>query len=349
MRGSLFSKVDRAPTRASLVASGALIGVVATLAFAVANPAVAEPPTLAALVSSAPPGFTLLGSVSDPPPMPPPQAADAGFTTILFNDDFTQRANLSGDLSCAGTPQTAPWKQGMWWEDPDNTANTGVAPCSQISIAHDPVFGTNVLDLEWLPSQTNPSGGTAVSTYPLDDRSPHFAFRHGYVEIVARETPFASGVWPAMWLWSDESVLAATLPPAYTSYIPASEMDIMEFYGPMAGQPGGGEDGALHEYYSPATGGLTSSNWPPTVDVTKPHTYGWLWTAGPQWHAGQVCQYIDNVLKGCQPTSAASDAQQMFLILSMQVGCNFNVSDRSCLKGLSRADLLVQRVTVYGD
>jgi hypothetical protein len=152
-----------------------------------------------------------------------------------------------------------------------------------------------------------------------------------------------------MWLWSDESTLAYPLPPDYTNYIPASEMDIMEFYGPMAAHPGGGEDGALHEYYSPATGGFTSSNYPPSVDVTKPRIYGWLWTAGPQWHGGQVCQYIDNALQGCMPTSAASEAQQMFLILTMGIGCNYNYADRSCLNGLSRADLLVQRVTVYGE
>jgi hypothetical protein len=287
--------------------------------------------------------------------VPPPQAANAGFTTVLFNDDFTQRSNLSGDLACAGTPQTAPWKQGWWWEG--QGGSTGTAPCSQISIVPDPVFGTNVLDLEWLPSQTDAQDATAISTYPLDDVSPHFAFRHGYLEVVARETPFASGVWPSIVMGSDESNLAATLPPYYTASsppveIPPVEMDVLEFFGPLSQSniPGGGEIGTLKEEYSTGrVGGYTSQAYPPPVDVTKPHTYGWLWTAGPQWQGGQVCQYIDNMLQGCLPTSAASEAQQMFLVLSMGVGCNFTPSNRSCLNGLSRADLLVSRVTVFGE
>jgi hypothetical protein len=150
-------------------------------------------------------------------------------------------------------------------------------------------------------------------------------------------------------MWSDESTLAAGLPPNYIGYIPASEMDIVEIYGPTAAKPKGGSSGGLHEYYSTGGGGFTSLQYPPPVDVTMPHSYGWLWTAGPQWSGGQVCQYIDNKLQGCQTTSAASEAQQMFLILSMGVGCNFNFSDRSCLNGLARADLLVQRVTVFGN
>lgn len=279
-------------------------------------------------------------------PVPPPQAAVAGFTRVVFNSNFAS-TTLAAQLSCAGAKQTAPWKQGMWWEGQANPA--GVAPCNQLTIIQDGVFGTYVLDLAWLPSQTDIFDATSISTYPLDDVSPHFAFRHGYVEVVARETPFVTGVWPAIWMWSDESTLGAALPPSYTGYIPASEMDIVEFYGPTAAQPKGGSSGGLHEYYSTGGGGFTSLNYPPPVDVTMPHTYGWLWTAGPQWNGGQVCQYIDNKLQGCQTTSAASEAQQMFLILSMGAGCNYNFSDRSCLNGLARADLLVQRVTVFGN
>ena len=64
-----------------------------------------------------------------------------------------------------------------------------------------------------------------------------------------------------------------------------------------------------------------------------PHTYGLLWTSnGVEYQGGQVCAYADNVLQGvCQPTTAATEAQDFFLILSMEVGCNYNYSDRSCL------------------
>jgi Glycosyl hydrolases family 16 len=204
--------------------------------------------------------------------------------------------------------------------------------------------------LEWLPSQTDAQDATSISTFPLDDVSPHFAFRHGYLEIVAREAPFASGVWPAIVMYSDETALAAALPPNFTPYLPTVEMDVLEFYGPSSTHPSGGEIGTLKENYANGRlGGYTSENYPATVNVTQPHTYGWLWKGGPQWNGGQVCQYIDNVLQGCQPTSAASEAQQMFLVVGMGVGCNYVVSDRSCLNGLSRADFLVSRVTVFGE
>ena len=56
---------------------------------------------------------------------PPPVAAQFGFVNKLFESDFAAASSLSGMLSCAGTPQIAPWKQGLWWEGQSNPA--GVA------------------------------------------------------------------------------------------------------------------------------------------------------------------------------------------------------------------------------
>jgi Glycosyl hydrolases family 16 len=292
-------------------------------------------------------------AVAKPPPAPPPrrpplQAATAGFMTVLFNDNFASASPgyLATDLSCAGTPQTAPWKQGLWWEGQNNV--NGVAPCSQISIAYDKPSGQNVLDLEWTAAgNTDTYDATTVSTFPLNTYPPHFSFRHGYVEVVARVTPMATGVWPVIWMWSDNSLIETNTPP-YASGMPASEMDIMEAYGPTSTSPIG-MDSTLHEYYSTEGGGFLFDDYPAPVDVTQPHTYGWLWASdGEQWQGGYVCSYIDNVEQGCANTTAASEAQQMFLILSMGVGCNYNYSDRSCIGSLSRADMYVSRVTVFG-
>ncbi len=319
----------------------ATIEMIAVLGFGMATQAVAgSAPPPAAQPPAAAPGPSAAA------PVPPPQAANAGFTQVLFNSSFAN-TTLSAQLSCAGTPQTAPWKQGLWWEGQNNPA--GVAPCRQITIAYDPVFGQDVLDLTWTASgNTDPYDATTISTFPLDTVSPHFAFRHGYVEVVARVTPMATGVWPAIWAWSDNELLEVNSPP-FAAGMPASEMDIMEAYGPNSTTPIG-MDAALHEYYSTEDGGFLLNDYPAPVDVTKPHTYGWMWASkGIQWQGGSVCSYIDNVEQGCQPTTAASEAQQMFLILSMGVGCNYNYANRSCLNGLARADMLVSRVTVFGE
>src|SRR5271167_2888252 len=116
--------------------------------------------------------FTSLVGVASANSVPGPAVA-AGFTNTVFNSDFST-ASLSNELSCAGTPQTKPWKQGLWWE-------SSLPSCSQISIVNDAIFGHKVLDLKW--SSTGdarvPFNDTSISTYPLDKASPHFAFQYG--------------------------------------------------------------------------------------------------------------------------------------------------------------------------
>jgi hypothetical protein len=273
---------------------------------------------------------------------PPAQAANAGFTNVLFNSDFST-ATLSAELSCAGTPQTKKWKQGLFWEGQNDLRN--VVPCSQIGIGYDSVFQHNVLDLEWTASgNTDPYRATSISTFPLDTVSPHFAFRHGYIEAVARISTTATGVWPAIWTWGDSAVLYSNTPP-FKRDVPASEFDIMEAWGGPQVQIGS----HLHEWYSNVINATLFAYSQSPYDLTKPHTFGLLWASnGVLWQGGYICAYVDNVQRGCANTTAASEAQDAFLILGMGVGCNQNYSDVSCLNGLKRADMLVSRVTVFG-
>jgi hypothetical protein len=276
------------------------------------------------------------------PPSPPPQAAHAGFTEVLFDSEFGH-TDLAAQLSCAGTPQTAPWKQGLWWEGWKNPA--GVAPCHQISIVYDQGSGQNVLDLKWTASEnTDTYHATTVSTFPLDVVSPHFSFRHGYIEAVVRVSTMATGVWPAIWAWGDNALIMESTPP-YTSFMSSSEFDVVEGWG--GAQP---EVGAhLHEWYKPHIAATLFDARPAPFDLTKVHTYGWLWDSnGKQWQGGYVCSYVDNVKKGCAKTTAASEGQSFFLILSMGVGCHYKYRDLSCIGSLSRADMYVSRVTVFG-
>ncbi len=281
-------------------------------------------------------------------PTPPPQAANAGFTTVLFNSNFAS-TTLAAQLSCAGKAQTAPWKQGLWWEGQSNPSS--VAPCSQISLVNDPVAKQNVLDLEWTVSgNTDAYDATTVATFPLTTYPYHFAFRHGYVEFVMRAIPNAPGVWPEAWLWSDNSLIESNEPPNWGGGETA-EIDVMEGHGQNSANPQGATGAiqlvaALHEY----GGNNAYTINPETFDWTQVHTYGLLWTAPTQqWSGGEICSYVDNVLQGCSATTSYTEANDLFLMLSMGVGCNYQNGNRSCLNGLARADLLVSRVTVFGE
>jgi hypothetical protein len=275
---------------------------------------------------------------------PPPAAVGMGFTSILFETDFASLSDLAGVLSCAGTPQTAPWKQGQWWEGESDP--TGVAPCSQISLARDAAFGHQVLDLAWLAGGNQDAlDATAISTFPLDTVSPHFAFRHGYVEVELRLATAAAGVYGGAWTWGDSSVIFANTPP-FQAWVPASEFDIVEFGVPQPGSPIW-LDAGIREWYAAGTNAYLAG--PKVFDMTQPHRYGLLWSPGAQWQGGQVCSYVDDQWQGCQPTTAASEAGQEFLIITMGVACNWQKGDRSCIGGLQRADLLVSRITVWGE
>jgi len=62
-----------------------------------------------------------------------------------------------------------------------------------------------------------------------------------------------------------------------------------------------------------------------------------------------VYSLIDDQWQGCQPTTAASEAGQEFLIVEMGIGCNSTPGGRSCIGNLQRADLYLSRVTVWGE
>jgi hypothetical protein len=293
-------------------------------------------------------GVVCLAAVTAAAKDPPPAAAGAGFTTILFETDFAAIPGLVGVLSCAGTPQTAPWKQGEWWEGQNDPS--GVAPCRQISLVQDPAFGHQVLDLAWLAAGNHDiADNTAISTFPLDTVSPHFAFRHGYVEVELRLGSAAPGIYASVVGWGDESVIFANTPP-YQARVPAAEFDIVEISAPWSG-PWLAFDSAIREWYDPGVfqGGANAFIAGPfAVDATQPHRYGFLWVPGGQWQGGWVCSLIDDQWQGCRQTTAASEAAREFLLISMGILCNPG-GGRSCIGNLQRADLYVSRVTVWGE
>ena len=149
----------------------------------------------------------------------PPQAAQAGFTTMLVNQDFSQ---VVLDLGCDGLSQKHFWNQGLWWEKPP-------APCSQIRIVYDTVAQQKVLDLRWSSSQTNVYDATTIMTMARD-YSQYYAYGHGYYEATLRVTPWnIGGLWPEFWMWGAKAVIYANIPPYLN--LPVLEIDVIEPHG----------------------------------------------------------------------------------------------------------------------
>jgi len=120
----------------------------------------------------------------------PPAAANAGFTRLLANQDFS-KARV--DLGCAGASQKHFWNQGLWYEKT-------FPPCDQISSVSEPIAGHNVLDLRWLPSQNDPYDATTIETM-AGDYSQFYDFQHGYYEAIFRVSPWnIGGLWPEFWM-----------------------------------------------------------------------------------------------------------------------------------------------------
>ena len=162
--------------------------------------------------------------ISAPLPSAPPQLSRRDIGAFLFNSDFST-ATLASQLACAKSAQTSPppWKQGIFWENP-------VAPCSQIKIVADPVTELKVLDLEWTKTANAGLGydDTAIDTFPLAASinppgtvPSHFSFQYGYVEVVARLSTVATGVWPAIYMVGDTTI------PFYTSNVSFAEFDML--------------------------------------------------------------------------------------------------------------------------
>jgi hypothetical protein len=254
-------------------------------------------------------------SRADPPVTPPAQAANAGLTTMLVNQDFS-RGTL--DLGCAGQSQKHFWNQGADWEKPP-------APCDQIGLVYDPVAGQKVLDLKWRASQTDRFDATLIETMAYD-HSQYYGFNHGYYEAIFRAVPInVGGVWPGFWTIGANAVTFANLPPRQTG-APAVELDVVEMHGESPGYVSSG----IHEW------GIGNSDYMyhgnvAGLDYTRYHKYGMLWTRGGENQSGQICMYVDDVRKGCTTADAPAEYQRHFLVLSLVMGCQWKLRDRSCI------------------
>jgi len=134
-----------------------------------------------------------------------------------------------------------------------------------------------------------------------------FKFTHGYAEIRAR-LPLGDGLWPAFWLLNGY----------YVDQQP--EIDIMEFRGEAPQE-------IVHSYHhSPRNGETPSYSWSTFSNNQQAGYTDGFHLYGASWEPGKIDFYIDGV-KVHTHTGTTVSTQNMYAILNLAVGGNFNYAD----------------------
>lgn len=273
----------------------------------------------------------------------PSQAAAAGFSTLVFNDDFNTLTTIA--------PTASPSSGYNWYWDA-----AGVTSSGQYSVNTTAVPGV----YDGQPAAAGKSVGvlsifTSNVTYNSDLKTTfqsqsgsNFSsgcWNHGYFEayIQFNHTVIGSGGsstgWPSFWLWAVE---------AYSPVLGkiTAECDIMEYFPSGASGSTGTYICTLHNWAntnSVAAGtddfNTNSHNTPGSQPSDGGwHTYGCLWQGNGT--TGTVQFYFDNVLQtlngvssftltgsGSSPTAglSAMENDHMSIILGSATGWPINV------------------------
>lgn len=240
----------------------------------------------------------------------PPQAAAAGFTHLVFNDDFVTTTTVSPTSGGTGSPA-----YNWYWQGINSTSqysiNTNYVPGVTDS---KPVAAGRSSGVLTILTQTNTFSAGLQSIFPSQlSSNTTGAFNRGYFEcyMLANYTAGPGGTavgWPAAWLWDLATQNAAT-----NGQVTA-EADIVEYY------PNGGANAA-------ATAISTLHNWEVVsgsrvdefntnghnVLANQPsdsgwHKFGMLWTGSGSGSSatGTVSFYVDDVLQVMSGTSSFS-------------------------------------------
>lgn len=235
-------------------------------------------------------------------PVPPPQAAAAGFTSLVLSDTFSVD-------SVARAGQTT----GKNWYP---FQNGGLALSS---IVVDTSAGTLTI--------TDDASGFSYGVGSVGSTTPTTGtYRNGYfqADILFNPTGSAGSSWPAFW-----SFAAKTLGTLLGSGVTFAELDFLEAFpggteGATAGSNGVTLLTTVHEWTSngvtntPAGGSVQNSDVAVLpggagFDFTKFHTYGCLWTPTT------VTWFIDNQVAcgpvALSPSLIASSVDFVYLIL----------------------------------
>jgi len=210
---------------------------------------------------------------------PPPQAVEAGYKTLVFNDDF----DSINTIDVKGTN-----KSGYKWYVDGPIWSSGIVDPSTYSVSNSVLaLSNNTWSANWMLSSFSCHGNVGHS------------FKYGYFEARLRFDPAlgkkARG-WPAWWSLSTHH--SRTNDPAHWA-----ELDFFEAYTGGKADYTGAFIGTLHDWADDSkTHYQNSNNWQnqPTTDYNQWHTYGCLWSPG------KVIWYFDGVAKITQIYSATA-------------------------------------------
>jgi hypothetical protein len=229
-------------------------------------------------------------------PAVPTEAANAGFTTLAANFDFSQPlyATQSNWLDCVGTNNSLPWHKG-------SPGVTNTVPCNVHQVV-DPVTGQTVMDLQRLLSYNGPpigvTNGEAIQT--CSDGGDKWggtctAFPYMYLETVYRIDAASTHQNGGVYTWQTS--------PGGSSDQPL-EFDLGELYNTTFGSNG------YHNYINNNAAFFWDSNpgdnnLPPGWSPTTYQKYGMLITSDGRTSV-MACSFVGDRLQKCYNVGAQS-------------------------------------------
>ncbi len=269
------------------------------------------------------------------PPAPPAPAAAAGFTHLVFEDDFTT------DDTIAPTQNAASGYKWYWSFDITSNPPWSVQTTATAASVTDAGPGTNASPAGGILTVNGPGEpNDALITVPgwsLNSGSAMLPaagagnWAHAYFEayiqarIDGNSSTSPSSGWPAFWSWSIQGLRNFGFGGSSLTTASYSEIDFYETYGTIFGDQPGNWTATMHQW--PAN---VSSDGDTQHTDDGWHTYGCLWTSTGTG-TGQVKFYYDGgqvdatIDSGTGQTQFSLETMSQFLVLGSGKGWNMNV------------------------
>jgi hypothetical protein len=273
---------------------------------------------------------------ADGPAAPAPAAA-AGFTSLVFEDDFTNAGTIAPTQDAA-TGYKWYWSFDIQGAQPWSVA-TG-ATAASVSNGNDggggnasPHGGILTVNGPGAPNDalvTVPgwalNNDKAVLPAEGDGCWSH-AYFEAYIQFLTNgnASTAESNGWPAFWSWSAQALKNFGFGGSSLTVANYSEIDFMETYGTIFGNEPGNWTATMHQWPANASSDghtqHTDEQW---------HTYGSLWTSTGTG-TGQVKFYFDGeqvddtVETGPGQTQFSLEGMYQFIVLGSGKGWDMNV------------------------
>lgn len=226
------------------------------------------------------------------PTSAPAQASSAGFTNLVFDDEFNSSSTISPNNS--GTYNWYAWNP---------FSVSAELPLSDVQVNNGCL--TILTDLS----------GYSAGLMSIDSTNPSSGvFQHGYFETRMQFYPAGSqgGAWPAFWSYALEGIQGQS---------PFGELDFIEAYPGGTGGATNGDNGVtllttVHQWTNGSSVQQANDvpSLPQNFNYDAFHIYGCLWTTN------SITWYIDNqpvmtVATGPGTSFTAIEQDHMFLVL----------------------------------